>query len=101
MAQSVRELDMPFAHTSATTVYRLMDLSITVCSERWGWPKRANPRQAGMLIFQKQCESCETAGFLLRSRHWADLDHFVVQLNRTELLQQLVLAIHGRDRVTK
>lgn len=34
-------------------------------------------------------------------RFIADFDHLVVQLNRTELVQQLVLAIHGRDRVTK
>ena len=34
-------------------------------------------------------------------RFIADFDHFVVQLNRTDLVQQLVLAIHSRNRVTK
>jgi hypothetical protein len=34
-------------------------------------------------------------------RFIANFDHFVVQLNRTDLVQQLVLAIHGRDRIAK
>ena len=43
------------------------------------------------------------AGFLLRGRRGsrANFDHLVVQLNRTNLVQQLVLMIHYRDRVTK
>ena len=108
---------------SATTVCPLTELSGTVFSGRWGlleprrtfltWHLRGRRvgrrpnflgHDSGSLYYLPPMAPGRMHALTTSEvdvRFIADFDHLVVQLNRTELVQQLVLAIHGRDRVTK